>query len=87
LVDYLKKLELIATKHSITIEECAFAWLNKFSTSYGVIIGVEDIQQLNANYKLFQTLQNRPELIEDLNKMHIPNPDEVDPRNWNFKNT
>ncbi len=86
LVDYLKELELIATKHSITIEECAFAWLNKFSTSYGVIIGVEDIQQLNANYKFFQTLQNRPELIEDLNKMHIPNPDEVDPRNWNFKN-
>ncbi len=86
LVNYLKNLEQIAIKHSISIEECAFAWLNNFSTFYGVIIGVEDIQQLNANYKFFHTLQNRPELIEDLNKMHIPNPDEVDPRNWNFKN-
>jgi aryl-alcohol dehydrogenase-like predicted oxidoreductase len=85
LVDYLKNLELIATKHSISIEECAFAWLNNFSTAYGVIIGVENMQQLNANYKFFQTLQNRPELIEDLNTILVPNPDEVDPRNWNFK--
>jgi aryl-alcohol dehydrogenase-like predicted oxidoreductase len=86
LEEYLKNLEQIAIKYSISIEECAFAWLNNFPTAYGVIIGVENIDQLKSNYNFFHSLQNYPELIEDIDQMQIPSSDEVDPRNWNYKN-
>jgi aryl-alcohol dehydrogenase-like predicted oxidoreductase len=82
----LKQIHDIASKHKYTLEECAFAWLHSFYNIYGVIIGVENLEQLRANYKNFSNIKNNSELIKDLEKLIIPDPNVVDPRFWKYEN-
>ena len=81
----LLQISEIASKYEYTLEECAFAWLHKFNNIYGVIIGVDNREQLKANYKNFSNLKDNPELVKDLENLITPDPNVVDPRFWKYE--
>ena len=82
LQNVLRQIQEIASKHEYTLEECAFAWLHSFHNIYGVVIGVDNLEQLKVNYKNFSNVKNNSELIEDLKTLVVPDPNVVDPRFW-----
>ena len=82
LKESIQKIERIAIKNKVTLEGCAIGWIMNFQPVFGIIIGVENINQLKSNHKLFFENKGSPELINDLKNIEAPNHIQVDPRYW-----
>lgn len=78
----LEQLRSIAIEASLTIEELCVGYVLSKPVVRGLVIGLESVEQLEVNVKLF----NRPALdaniVEELEKIRIPSIELLNPGNW-----
>ncbi|KAA0988812.1 aldo/keto reductase [Dyadobacter aurulentus] len=81
---YLKKLNQLAADHRITLAELAFSFIRDLETVDSLVIGAENIVQVEANIRLLNAPLLAPELRNELLKLSTDVPIEViTPALWN----
>ncbi|MBT7296395.1 aldo/keto reductase [Candidatus Woesearchaeota archaeon] len=81
---YLLKLLDLKRKYNLSTADIAFGYVNSFNHLSGIILGVDNNDQLKFNVGLFNAKKLKSEIINEINHEFYNIPLElVDPRKWN----
>ncbi len=78
------KLQNIKKKYHLTTADIAFGYVNSFDFLSGIILGVDNNDQLKFNAGLFKSEKLETKIIDELDNEFFNIPSELsDPRKWN----
>lgn len=81
---FLHKLFDLKKKYNLSIANIAFGYVSSFKNLSGIILGVDNVEQLNLNVNLFDSQELRSEIINEINNKFYDVPSQlIDPRKWN----
>jgi len=79
----LKKLLQLSHNYDLSITEIAFGYIRSTKAINSMVLGMENLQQLNENVKLLDNAQISLEVINEINSLFSNIPIEVlDPSRW-----
>ena len=80
----LSDLSLIASEESLTLRELAIKWALSLEGLHGLVLGVDNPDQLVELFKIFNSGKLSPILLKNIENVKIPDSNILDPRNWIF---
>ena len=79
----VKELRRIAEESSRNLKEVCLKFVLSLSGIDSIIVGINSIEQIKENIKVFDSRSLDKEVIESINKIPIPSEDILNPGNWN----
>ena len=80
----LTDLSSIASENSLTLRELALKWALSLEDLDGLVLGVDNPDQLVELFKIFNSGKLSPILLKNIENVKIPDSNILDPRNWIF---
>ena len=80
----LSDLSSIASENSLTLRELALKWALSLGGLDGLVLGVDNPDQLVELFKIFNSGKLSPILSKNIENVKIPDSNILDPRNWFF---
>ena len=80
----LSELSSIASENSLTLRELALKWALSLEDLDGLVLGVDNPDQLVELFKIFNSGKLSPILSKNIENVKIPDSNILDPRNWIF---
>lgn len=80
----LEDLSSLATSESLSIREMAIKWALSLEDLDGIILGVDNQDQLTELFDIFNSKKLSPNLVKDIENIEILDSNILDPRNWIF---
>jgi aryl-alcohol dehydrogenase-like predicted oxidoreductase len=81
-VSPIKELRRIAKESSRSIKELCLKYVLSLSEIDSIVVGINSIEQIEENIKIFDSKPLDKEVIEAINKIPIPPEDILNPGNW-----
>ena len=84
LIPYFKKIENLCFEYKISINELALSYVLSKKYIDGVLIGVDNLEQLKRNINIAK-LKVSSTIFKEIDEMQIQNESILNPSNWNKK--